>query len=98
LTSKACLPKTDRSAGSKDAGIDGANKWRRAWHVSLPGIHNTMLLLFILSISSLMSDSLEQVFVTKNPAVYDAAEIIPTFVYTKGLTQMNTSCGVAIGL
>jgi putative aldouronate transport system permease protein len=78
--------------------IDGANKWRRTWYVSLPGIRNTMLLLFILSISTLMSGSFEQVFVTKNPAVYDVAEIIPTFVYTKGLIQMNTSYGIAVGL
>jgi putative aldouronate transport system permease protein len=80
------------------ATIDGANKLRKMWHISLPGIRTTMLLLFILSIGSLLSGSFEQVFMTKNSAVYDAAEIIPTYVYTKGLMEMNISYGIAVGL
>ena len=80
------------------ASIDGANKWQRTWHVSLPGISGTIVILLILSFGSIISGSFEQVFMTKNTAVYEAAEIIPTYVYTKGITEMKTSYGATVGL
>jgi len=82
------------------ASIDGANKWRRTWHVSLPGISGTIVILLILSFGGVISGSFEQVFMTgsKNKAVYEVAEIIPTYVYTKGISEMKTSYGAAVGL
>ncbi len=80
------------------AVIDGANKWRRIWHVSLPGIRDTMIILFILSTGSLLSNSFEQVLVTKNSAVQDVAQIIPTYVYEKGLVNFKISYSTTVGL
>lgn len=80
------------------AAIDGANKWQRTWHVSLPGISGTIMILLILSFGGIISGSFEQVFMTKNTAVYEVAEIIPTYVYTKGISEMKTSYGATVGL
>lgn len=80
------------------AVIDGANKWRRIWHVSLPGIRDTMIILFVLSTGSLLSNSFEQVYVTMNSAVQGVGEIIPTFVYEKGLVNFKISYATTVGL
>lgn len=80
------------------AAIDGAGKWRQLWHVSLPGIRGTIIIMLILSFGSIVSGSFEQVFMTKNSAVYEVAEIIPTYVYTKGITNMDISYGATVGL
>ncbi len=80
------------------AAMDGAGKWRQLWHVSLPGIRGTIIIMLILSFGSIVSGSFEQVFMTKNSAVYEVAEIIPTYVYTKGITNMDISYGATVGL
>jgi putative aldouronate transport system permease protein len=78
--------------------IDGASRLRQIWHVSLPGIRNTIVILFILSIGSLMSGSFEQVLVLKNSATQGVAEIIPTYVYDKGIVNFKISYASAVGL
>ena len=78
--------------------IDGANKWRQIWHISLPGIRDTMIILFILSTGSLLSNSFEQVYVTMNAAVQDVAQIIPTYVFEKGIVDFKISYATAMGL
>ena len=78
--------------------IDGASRLKQIWHVALPGIRNTMVILFILSIGSLMNNSFEQVLVLKNSAVQDVAEIIPTYVYDKGIVNFKISYAAAVGL
>ena len=78
--------------------IDGASKLKRIWHISIPGIQNTIIILFILGTGSILTNSFEQVFITINSAVYDAGEIISTYVYNKGLTQLKISYATAIGL
>ena len=80
------------------ARIDGASRLRQIWHVSLPGIRDTIVILFILSIGSLMSGSFEQVLVLKNSAVQEVAEIIPTYVYDKGIVNFKISYASAVGL
>lgn len=80
------------------AKIDGASRIRQIWHVSLPGIRETIVILFILSIGSLMSGSFEQVLVLKNSAVQEVAEIIPTYVYDKGIVNFKISYAAAVGL
>ena len=80
------------------AKIDGASRIKQIWHVSLPGIRDTIVILFILSIGSLMSGSFEQVLVLKNSAVQDVAEIIPTYVYDKGIVNFKISYASAVGL
>lgn len=80
------------------AVIDGASRLRQIWHVSLPGIRNTVVILFILSIGSLMSGSFEQVLQLQNSATLSVSEIIPTYVYDKGIVNFKISYATAVGL
>ncbi|MFC0216297.1 ABC transporter permease [Paenibacillus chartarius] len=81
------------------AAIDGANRWRRIWHISLPGIRSIISIMFILSIGSLMSVSFEQILVMINPQVASVAEVIDYYVYRVGLLDTgNYSYATAVGL
>lgn len=80
------------------AKIDGASRMRQIWHVSLPGIRDTIIILFILSIGSLMGGSFEQVLTMMNSATQEVAEIIPTYVYDKGIVNFKISYASAVGL
>ena len=78
--------------------VDGANKFQRIWHITLPGISPTIILLLILNIGSLLEAGFQQILVMYNPMVYSVADIIGTYVYRVGLGQMNFSYGAAVGL
>lgn len=78
--------------------VDGASRFRRIWHITLPGISPTIILLLILNIGSLLEAGFQQILVMYNPMVYSVADIIGTYVYRVGLGQMNFSYGAAVGL
>ena len=78
--------------------VDGANKFKRIWYITLPGIAPTIILLLILNIGNLLEAGFQQILVMYNPMVYPVADIIGTYVYRVGLGQMNFSYGTAVGL
>lgn len=80
------------------AKIDGANKIRQIWHVTLPGIRSTIAILLILQVGKMMDVGFEQVFALRNPAVTSVAEVISTFVYTRGIVNLQYSYTTALGL
>lgn len=80
------------------AWMDGANRWRRMWHVTLPCIRSTIVILLILRIGSMMQAGFEQIFVLYHPGVYRVADIIDTYVYRIGLTEGRYSMASAVGL
>lgn len=80
------------------ARIDGANKWRLIWHITLPGLLPTIVLMLILKVGYILDTGFEQVLVFYNAAVYDVADIIQTYVYRLGMGQMNFSQSTALGL
>lgn len=80
------------------AMIDGANKWRQTWHITLPGIRPMMLLLMILSLGSILNAGFDQVYTLYNSALYESAEIIDTYVYKIGLQSAQYSLGTATGI
>lgn len=80
------------------AVMDGANRWRRIWHITLPGIRSTIIILLILRIGGLMEAGFEQIFVLYHPGVYRVADIIDTYVYRIGLTEGRYSLAAAVGL
>lgn len=80
------------------AKIDGASKWQQIWHVTIPGLLPTIVLMFILKIGYILDTGFEQVLIFYNPAVYDVADIIQTYVYRIGLGQANFSLATALGL
>jgi putative aldouronate transport system permease protein len=78
--------------------IDGANRFRQLWHITLPSITPTIIILLILDIGSLLSIGWEKVLLLYNPLTYDTADIIATFVYRRGLEMSDFSFASAIGL
>ena len=80
------------------ATVDGANRFHRIWHVTLPGIMPTITILLILRIGSLMSVGYEKIILLYNPSVYETADTISTFVYRRGLVDGKYSFASAVGL
>lgn len=80
------------------AMIDGAGRWRQTIHITIPGIVPTIMIMLILRIGSMMSLGYEKVLLLYNPAIYETADIISTYVYRKGLVEMNYSFSSAIDL
>lgn len=80
------------------AEIDGAGRLQRLWHVTLPGISETIVMLFILNTGTLMTIGFEKVFLLYNPAIYETADILSTYVYRIGLVGGNFSYAAAIDM
>ena len=80
------------------AEIDGAGRFKKAWHITLPGIIPTIVTMLILNIGTIMSVGFEKVFLLYNPLTYETAEVISTYVYNKGLVEMNFSFATAANL
>lgn len=80
------------------ANIDGANKWRRIWHITLPGISSTIVIMFILSIGNVLEVGFDKVFVLQNPVVSDISEVISTYIYRIGIEGAQFSFTTALGL
>ncbi len=80
------------------AGIDGAGRFRRIWHITLPGIRPTIVLLAALSLGGVLEAGFEQIFTLYNPAVYRTGDIIDTYVYRVGLESAQWGLAGAVGL
>ncbi|NLN41744.1 MAG: sugar ABC transporter permease [Clostridiales bacterium] len=63
------------------AEIDGASRLQRIWHITLPGIKSTIVVLFILAVGNLMSGGFDQIFNLSNPATIKVAEILDMYIY-----------------
>jgi putative aldouronate transport system permease protein len=80
------------------ARVDGANRWQQVRYITLPALRATMVLVFVLSLGSILDAGFEQIFVMYNPSVYDVADIIDTYVYRIGIVQGEYDLATAIGL
>ncbi|MEK3989711.1 MULTISPECIES: ABC transporter permease subunit [Robertmurraya] len=80
------------------AVMDGANKWQRIFHVDIPAIMPTAVILLILSVGSIMNIGFEKAYLLQTPMNQPSAEIIPTYVYKMGLQQAQYSFAAAVGL
>lgn len=80
------------------AAVDGAGRWRRIRHITLPGIAPTIALLSCLSLGGVLNAGFEQVFVLYNPRTLETADIIDTYVYRVGLIGFQYSFATAVGL
>lgn len=80
------------------AAVDGAGRWARLRHISIPGITSTIVLLSCLSLGGILNAGFEQVLVLLNPLVYSTGDIIDTYVYRVGLLGGELSLGAAVGL
>lgn len=80
------------------AYIDGAGRFRQTWHVTLPGIAPTIIVMFILRIGNLLNVGFEKIILLYNPSTYETADVISSFVYRMGLQTGDFSYGTAVGL
>ena len=80
------------------ARIDGAGRWRQTWHVTIPGIRPTMIVLLILNIGSFMAVGFEKILLLYNPLLYPTADVIATYLYRVGIASGSYSYSTAIGL
>lgn len=78
--------------------VDGANKRQVIWHLILPSIRPTIILLLIMTLGSMMSVGFEKVYLLYNSAVYETADVIQTYVYRQGIQSNNYSYAAAVGL
>jgi len=80
------------------ASIDGASRWRQMWHISLPGMLPTIILMLILRLGMVLDAGTEQILTMYNPTVYASGDVIGTYVYRMGLGKMDYSFSTAVGL
>ncbi len=80
------------------ARIDGASRIAQTWHVTLPGIASTVVIILILRIGHIMNVGFEKIILLYNPAIFETADVISSFVYRKGLQEFNWSFSAAVGL
>ncbi|AFC29223.1 binding-protein-dependent transport systems inner membrane component [Paenibacillus mucilaginosus 3016] len=80
------------------AEVDGAGRMKKMWHITLPGIRSTIVVMLIMQLGHIMTIGFERPFVMGNPLVMDYAEVISTFVYKSGLQAAQFSLATAMGL
>ena len=80
------------------AKIDGANRFQQIWHVTLPGLKDTFFVLFLLSISNILSSGFDHYFVFNNPMVSDKLMVLDLWTYQLGIGQADYSYSIAVGI
>ncbi len=80
------------------AVIDGAGRLKQTWHVTLPGIMPTISILLILRVGQMLNVGFEKVILLYGPMTYETGDVISSYVYRKGLVEMNFGFATAIGL
>lgn len=80
------------------AVVDGAGRLRQIWHITLPAIRPTIVILLILRLGHIADVGFEQVLLMMNPLVTNVADVFDTYVYYRGIQQGEISLGTAVGL
>ena len=80
------------------ARIDGANRWRQTWHVTLPGIRPTIVTLLVLNTGTFMAVGFEKILLIYNPLTYETGDVIATYLYRVGVQSGLFSYAAAIGI
>ena len=80
------------------ASVDGAGRMRKMWHITLPGIKATIVVLLIMNLGNILGGGFDRPFAMQNPLVINSAEVISTYVYKKGVLAAQYSMTTAVGL
>lgn len=80
------------------AQIDGANRWKRTLHITLPGMKMVIVLLMVLSLGNILNAGFDQIFNMYSPPVYTSGDILDTFVYRIGMLESQFGVATAVGL
>ncbi|MHC1787506.1 MAG: ABC transporter permease [Christensenellales bacterium] len=82
----------------ESAMMDGANRWKRIWHINLPGLMPTIIILLILNSGYIMSVGFEKVFLMQNDLNLSSSDVISTYSYRIGIESAQYELATAIGL
>ncbi len=80
------------------AAVDGAGRFKRMWHITLPGIRPTIVVLLIMNLGHILGGGFDRPFAMQNPLVLNTAEVISTYVYKKGVLSGQFELTTAVGL
>lgn len=80
------------------ARIDGAGRFKQIIHVTIPSIMPTIIVMLILQVGKLLNVGYEKIILLYSPVTYETADVISSFVYRKGLLDLNWSYSAAVGL
>lgn len=80
------------------ANMDGANRWDKTVHVTIPGITPVIIILLLFNIGSILTVSFEKILLLYNGSTYETADVIATYVYRRGLLGADFSYATAVGL
>jgi len=80
------------------AEVDGAGRWRKLWHVTLPGIRSTIVVLLIMNIGRILGSEFDRPFTMANRVVMEVADVLSTLVYRVGIRSFQFSLTAAIGV
>ncbi|MGT2784245.1 ABC transporter permease [Streptococcus merionis] len=78
--------------------MDGAGRFSRLWHVTLPAIRSTIVVMLILRVGSFLTTGFDQIYLMTNSLNRTVADVFDTYVYTVGITQGSYSYSTAVGL
>lgn len=80
------------------ASVDGAGRFKKMWHITLPGIRSTIVVLLVMNLGNILGSNFDRPFALQNRLVMDVAEVISTYVYKIGIKGLQFSLTTAIGL
>lgn len=80
------------------ASVDGAGRFKKMWHITLPGIRSTIVVLLIMNLGNILGSGFDRPFAFQNNMVMSVANVISTFVYTNGIKSLQFSLTTAVGL
>lgn len=80
------------------ASVDGAGRLRQTWHITLPGILPTIVVMFILRMGSILNVGFEKIILLYNDSTMSVADVISTYVYRRGLINLDWGYSTAVGL
>lgn len=78
--------------------LDGAGRWKQLIYITIPGIIPTIVIMLVLRMGSIMGSDFQKIIMIYNPAIYDSADVISTYIYRSGITQGQFSFATAVGL
>lgn len=80
------------------ASVDGAGRFKKMWHITLPGIKPTIVVLLVMALGNIIGSGFDRPFALQNNLVMKYAEVISTFVYKNGIKGLQFSLTTAVGL
>jgi putative aldouronate transport system permease protein len=80
------------------AEVDGASRFRKIWHITLPGIRSTIIVLLIMNMGRILGSEFDRPFAMANDMVMKVADVLSTYVYRVGIRGNQFSLTAAVGL